>query len=52
MIIVLGGKKGGTGKSTIATNLAVSISNKDKSVLLIDADPQETSYEWYQARIG
>ncbi|HJO93177.1 MAG TPA: AAA family ATPase [Victivallales bacterium] len=51
MIIVLGGKKGGTGKSTIATNLAVSISNKDKSVLLIDADPQETSYEWYQARI-
>lgn len=46
MIIVVGGTKGGTGKSTVATNLAVIRSNADKDVLLIDADEQETSADF------
>ena len=46
MIIVVGGTKGGTGKSTVATNLAVIRSNEDKDILLIDADEQETSADF------
>jgi len=51
MIIVFGGKKGGTGKSTIATNIAVGLTNRQRSVLLIDADPQGTSWEFSQTRV-
>jgi MinD superfamily P-loop ATPase len=41
MIIAITGGKGGTGKSTVATSLAVSLAEKEninKPVLLIDAD--------------
>ena len=49
MIIVIGGIKGGSGKTTIATNLAVmrSLSNK---VLLVDADEQKSAWDWAQQR--
>lgn len=43
MIIVLGGIKGGSGKTTIATNLAVMRAKHTGSVLLVDADEQESS---------
>jgi chromosome partitioning protein len=43
MITVVGGMKGGTGKSTIATNLAVLYASRGRDVLLVDADQQETS---------
>lgn len=43
VIIAVGGTKGGTGKSTIATNLAVVLALKGRDVLLVDADEQETS---------
>jgi chromosome partitioning protein len=46
MIIVVGGIKGGSGKSTIATNLAVMCACKKQDVLLIDADEQETSTDF------
>jgi chromosome partitioning protein len=49
-ILVLGGEKGGPGKSTIAQNLSVSIKLAGGDVLLIDADPQATSYEWANVR--
>jgi chromosome partitioning protein len=46
MIILAGGIKGGSGKSTIATNLAVIRALAGRDVLLIDADDQETAYDF------
>lgn len=51
MIIVLGGQKGGTGKSTIATNLAVVMAHQGSDVLLLDADPQLTATQWWARRM-
>lgn len=51
MIILVGGVKGGSGKSTIATNLAVALSHFRHDVLLIDTDSQQTSFNWHQRRI-
>ena len=52
MIVVLGGIKGGSGKSTIATNLTVIRSSKGKKVLLVDADEQKTASDWIDQREG
>lgn len=46
MIYTVGGIKGGTGKSTVATNLAVWLSQKGKDVLLVDTDMQGTSTDF------
>jgi chromosome partitioning protein len=46
MIFTIGGIKGGTGKTTIATNLAVWLSQKGADVLLVDADEQESSSDF------
>jgi chromosome partitioning protein len=43
MITVIGGTKGGTGKSTIATNFAVMHAIAGADILLVDADEQGTS---------
>ena len=45
-IIAVGNLKGGTGKSTIAVNLACRLAEEGRSVLLIDADPQGTAAAW------
>jgi chromosome partitioning protein len=50
MIIVSGGIKGGSGKTTIATNLAVIRANEDKDVLLVDGDDQETATDFTDIR--
>jgi chromosome partitioning protein len=50
MIIVVGSEKGGVGKSTMATNLAVYLSRAGKEVMLVDADRQGTTSVWSQDR--
>lgn len=50
MIILLGGEKGGTGKSTMATNLAAAHAIKGNDVILVDADKQATSAAWASLR--
>jgi chromosome partitioning protein len=49
-ILVVGGIKGGIGKSTLAANFAVLAARARQDVLLIDADPQETTATWAAAR--
>lgn len=46
MIYVVGGIKGGSGKTTIATNLAVWLAKLEGDVLLIDADDQESATDF------
>lgn len=46
MIITVGGIKGGSGKTTIATNLVVWFSKQGKDVLLVDADDQQTATDF------
>lgn len=52
MKLVIGGIKGGTGKTTIATNLAYMRSAAGKKVLLVDADEQKSSSDWSDQRVG
>jgi chromosome partitioning protein len=52
MIILFGGRKGGPGKTTLATNIAVYLKNKlKKDVIIVDADHQSTATRWSQDRI-
>lgn len=46
MIYTVGGIKGGSGKTTIATNLAIMLASQSKDVLLIDADEQESATDF------
>jgi len=51
MIVVVGGIKGGSGKTTAATNLAVMRATSGVDLLLVDADgDQETAYDFTQQR--
>lgn len=50
MIIVVGGIKGGSGKTTVATNLAIMLASQKRDVLLVDADDQETASDFTAIR--
>lgn len=50
MIIVIGGIKGGSGKTTICTNLTVIRAKLGKKVLLVDADEQKSASDWVEHR--
>jgi chromosome partitioning protein len=52
MIITVGGIKGGSGKTTVATHLAVLRGLAGGDVLLVDADDQETSSDFTVLRNG
>jgi chromosome partitioning protein len=49
-ILVVANTKGGVGKSTLATNIAVTRANSGRSVLLIDGDEQKTSMIFTEVR--
>lgn len=49
-VILVGGEKGGTGKTTDAVNLAVMRALAGSDVLLLDADKQLTSSKWATVR--
>ena len=50
MIIVLGGIKGGAGKSITAANLAARRADDGYDVLLVDGDNQGTTWLWSNTR--
>lgn len=49
MIITIANRKGGVGKTTLATNLAVALSKKG-SIVLVDADDQQSALKWSKRR--
>jgi len=50
MLILLGGEKGGTGKTTLATNLAVQRVQHGHTVVLLDTDSQGAASSWARVR--
>jgi chromosome partitioning protein len=50
MITLLGGEKGGTGKTTLAVNLAALLARRGKDVLLVDTDKQGSANFWAGVR--
>lgn len=50
MLVVVGGTKGGTGKTTVSTNLATVDALKGVDVLLVDCDKQGSASAWSAVR--
>jgi len=50
MIVCVGHLKGGVGKSTTASNLAIKRASMGHKLLFVDADPQGTSTKFFMSR--
>ena len=50
--ILVANPKGGSGKTTLATNVAGWLAGKRQNVVLRDLDPQRSSTEWLERRPG
>lgn len=50
MIVVIGSQKGGVGKSTLAVNVGGYLLEKGRSVMIVDADDQQSVMSWYNDR--
>ena len=50
MIVLIGTEKGGTGKTTLATNLAAMRASEGHDVLLLDTDTQGSATYWSRIR--
>lgn len=49
-VIIIGGEKGGTGKSTVSSNLAIMACLMGKDVALIDCDKQQSATKYIEHR--
>lgn len=49
-VITIAQQKGGSGKTTLAVNLAVAFGRAGKSVALLDTDPQGSLGRWFMMR--
>lgn len=50
MIVLVGGEKGGVGKSTLASNLAIHLAHHQVDVVLVDTDGQATCARFIERR--
>jgi chromosome partitioning protein len=50
MITVFGGIKGGSGKTTLSTNICILQALSGKKVLLVDSDEQRSASDWSEHR--
>ena len=51
-VITIAARKGGVGKTTLATHLSVLAAGGTKPVLLLDTDPQRSLAWWWRIREG
>jgi len=49
-VIAILNSKGGSGKTTISTNIAGCLHKKGYNVLIVDSDPQGSARDWYEAQ--
>ncbi len=49
-VLTLAAQKGGAGKTTIATSLAVAAAQEGEVVVVLDLDPQGSLREWSERR--
>ena len=50
MVIAILNIKGGSGRTTVSTNLAVCFAHMGQSVCVVDTDPQQSSMAWAENR--
>ncbi len=50
-VVAVIGNKGGAGKTTLCVNLAAALA-ADKKAVILDADPQQSSLQWYHIADG
>ncbi|KMW56428.1 Chromosome (plasmid) partitioning protein ParA [Candidatus Rhodobacter oscarellae] len=50
-VITLAQQKGGSGKTTLAANIAVELASRGSSVAVVDTDPQGSLGRWFMTRL-